>query len=259
MRSCGSGSAASTKSTPAEGGIVDDGSSSSLGTSAEDELLESTLPDFEGLDFNDADVVADVVERFNKLAARHSHGQHDIKQLPEAMGLPGQLGPKIIQNGKAMHLFSLEIFSDLVAGGKCTTWSPGTAVVTEDGRKGTIVLFDAVGELYSVRLGGGKERAFKPSQLRRAPMPKEAGKKMIDAIRAFEEQSGMATYLTKHYKVLRVPTDQVPQQFRAALHGKELFWTHGHGLTVLNFKARPPSLMQSLSDVRRYSARTGVT
>ena len=119
-------------------------------------MLERTLPDFESLDFNDSDVVADVVERFNKLAARHSHGQHDIKQLPEAMGLPGQLGPKIIQNGKAMHLFSPDIFSDLVADGKCTTWSPGTAVVTEDGRKGTIVLFDAVGELYSVRLGAAR-------------------------------------------------------------------------------------------------------
>ena len=91
-------------------------------------------------------------------------------------------------------------------------------------------------------------------------MPKEAGKKMIDAIRTFEEQSVMATYLTKHYKVLRIKFhNSFALLFMGRIYSGHFTKTRGHGLTVLNFKARPPPLMQSLSDVRRYSARTGVT
>ena len=186
----------------------------------------------DGLAFDDEGAVAVLAERFNKFTTKATHGKDELtadskqgdEELPMLIGFAAPSEPKIVPNGKMMHIFYPDTISKLIANRAHNHWSPGTAVITQDGRNGTVVRFDATTELYSVKLRGGKERPFQRSQLRRAPMAKEASRKFVAGIQAYEEQNGMATYITKHLKIVRVPKEQLPKTFRAALLGKDLFW-----------------------------------
>ena len=217
----------------------DDELESPATTSREDfsdpEDIFADFPDPTQVDLKDPEAVAAFADHFNKKVSKikmtkakrlegESASDSDearLEKFEEAMGLLSE--PKMVANGIHQHIFVPSV-KNLVAGGKCTPWSPGTSVLTKEGKRGTILLYDATAQVYSVKLKSGKERCYKRSQLRRAPMPAEEAKKFLEAIRNYEEQNRCKTFITKHMKIVRIPKEQIPGEFRKSLHGQDLIW-----------------------------------
>ena len=206
---------------------------SSASGEEDDDPLEHELTDLKNIDMDDPEALAAFAERVNESISKQasalraddedssSDSEPDRRAFYKAFGMESRL--KIVANGNQMHTFFPSI-DNLVAGGKCTHWSPGTPVITQDGKRGSIILYDATAKVYSVKLKGGKERCFKRSQLRRAPMPKEEAKKFVEAIAKWEKENHIGTFITKHMKIFRVPKEQIPSQYRKSLQGKDLIW-----------------------------------